>query len=113
MTVVPVPVMVNVWLAVVGKVMVDGLAAEPSVRVPPFAAKLFVRNRPLASMLIGPLSVRLLVSPVSLAMVSPPKAIDTGFAIVRLPPIGSRMLLVELLAVSVPSPNGPEVPPML
>src|SRR3954465_10751256 len=92
MTVVPVPAMVNVWPAVLGKVMVDGLRAEPSVSVPPLVAKLFVRNRPLVSMLIGPASVRLLVSPVSLAIVIPPTANETGFATVRLPPIGSRML---------------------
>ena len=105
MMVVPVPWMVNVWPALFGKVMVEGLAAEPSVSVPSFAAKLFVRKRPLASMLIGPLSVRLLVSPVSLATVRP-KTIDIGLAIVRLPPIGMRMLLTVLLGVSVPRPNG-------
>src|SRR5262245_54489931 len=106
--------MVNVWPPLVGNVMVDGLAAAPRISVPPAAAKLFVMKRPLAAMLIGPLSVRLLVSPVSFATVSPPLANDTGFAIVRLPPIGSTILLVvELLSVSVPSPNGPDVPPVL
>src|SRR4051812_27399269 len=95
-TVVPGPATVNVWLAILGNVIVDGLAAEPRVSVPPPAAKLFVTNRPLLGIDIGPLSVKLLVSPVSLATVSP-KTIDTGFAIVRFPPIGSRILLVPLL----------------
>jgi len=41
-----------------------------------------------------------------------PKFINTGFASTRLPPIGSKVLLFELLKLILPRPSGPEVPPV-
>src|SRR5262245_31578165 len=105
MTVEPAPAIVMVWLANVGNVIVDGLAAEPSARVP--ALKLLVMVRPLEGMEIGPDRVRLLVSAAALSTVNP-NCIEIEFAIVRLPPIGSRMFWVTFPAMSVPRPNGPD-----
>src|SRR5581483_10374292 len=83
MTSAPVPAMVSVWLAAVARVKVDGLAADPRVSVAP-AAILAVIVRPVAVMEIGPVSVRLLVSPAVLLAVNP-KFMVIGLATTRLP----------------------------
>src|SRR4051812_44564588 len=94
MTVFPPPWNVSVRLAAEAKVKVDGLAAEPSVRVPPVDGMVFWRSR-LAVLLkvIGPVNVKLVVSPATSSIVKP-KSIRRGLAIVRVPPpVGASCVL--------------------
>ena len=77
------------------------VAGEPSVKVPPM---LFVIDRPVPPCVIGPLSIRPLVSLAAFATVKP-NDIKIGFATSRFPPTGSNTLFEELLRVSKPVPE--------
>ena len=82
----------------------------PSVKVPP--TMLLVTIRPSVDIVIGPLKVNPLLSPVALFTVMPYTMVK-GFATTRSPPIGTSTLLELLIAVTVPTPNGPETSPAL
>src|SRR5581483_3244466 len=94
----------------VGRVRVDGAAGAPRIIVPPGTVPVpnpFEMNR-LATIVIGPVNVRLNVSPGLLSMANP-VFIRIALEIARLPPTGRRCWLDPLLTLIWPVPNGPAV----